>query len=211
MNRIVIIGAGGHAASVADALLATGQWNVIGLIAPDSEREATVCGLAVVGNDSDLERLAREGVAAAIGVGSIGDAAGRMRIAARAHDAGLALPAVVHPNASVSAHAQVGPGVFVAAGAVVGPHAVLSECCIVNSGAVVDHGCSIGAFVHIAPGAALSGDVHVGAGAHVGTGASVIHGAVIGERAIIGVGSSVVSDIPADVTAWGVPCREQRR
>jgi len=211
MDRIVIIGAGGHAASVADALLATRQWDVIGLIAPDSEREKTVCGLAVVGNDSDLERFAREGVAATIGVGSIGDAAGRMRVAARVRDAGLALPAVVHPSASVSAYAHIGAGVFVAAGAVVGPHAVLGKCCIINSGAVVDHGCAIGAFAHIAPGAALSGDVTVGAGAHVGTGASVIHGAVIGERAIIGVGSAVVSDISADVTAWGVPCREQRR
>ena len=211
MDRIVIIGAGGHAASVADALLASGYWDVLGLIAPDSEREASVCGLTVLGDDTELERLASEGVVAAIGVGSVGDATARMRVAARVRDAGLELPAIVHPKASVSAYASVGQGAFVAAGAVVGPHAVLGECCIVNSGAVVDHGCSIGAFAHIAPGASLSGDVTVGDGAHVGTGAAVIQGATIGRRAVIGVGSAVVSDIADDTRAWGVPCKEQRR
>ena len=209
MDRIVIIGAGGHAASVADALLASGYWDVLGLIAPDSERDASVCGLSVIGDDSALERLAGEGVMAAIGVGSVGDASVRMRVAARVRDAGLELPAIVHPKASVSTYAKVAQGVFVAAGAVVGPHAVLGECCIVNSGAVVDHGCSIGAYAHIAPGAALSGNVTVGEGAHVGTGASVIQGASIGKRAVVGVGSAVVRDIPDDARAWGVPCKEQ--
>ena len=209
MDRIVIIGAGGHAASVADALLASGYWDVLGLIAPESEKDASVCGLIVIGDESELESLAADGVVAAIGVGSVGDASVRMRVAARVRDAGLELPAIVHPKASVSTHACVEQGVFVAAGAVVGPHAVLGECCIVNSGAVVDHGCSIGAYAHIAPGAALSGNVTVGEGAHVGTGASVIQGASIGKRAVVGVGSAVVRDIPDDARAWGVPCKEQ--
>ena len=65
----------------------------------------------------------------------------------------------------------------------------------------------IGDFVHIAPGATLGGDVHVGAETFIGPGATVAAGIRIGARAVIGAGAVVVRDLPADVTAWGVPAR----
>jgi acetyltransferase-like isoleucine patch superfamily enzyme len=51
----------------------------------------------------------------------------------------------------------------------------------------------------------LSGQVRVALGAHIGTGASVIQGIRIGAWSIVGAGAVVIRDVPAGVTAVGVP------
>jgi acetyltransferase-like isoleucine patch superfamily enzyme len=48
-------------------------------------------------------------------------------------------------------------------------------------------------------------------GAKVGSGSTILAGVVIGERALVGAGSVVTRDIPADATAYGVPARVRRR
>ncbi len=49
--------------------------------------------------------------------------------------------------------------------------------------------------------------VDVGRGAWLGAGAKVLDGVVIGDRAVVGAGAVVRSDVPAGMTAVGVPAR----
>lgn len=53
--------------------------------------------------------------------------------------------------------------------------------------------------------------VHIGADVWVGGGAIVLPGVSIGARAVIGAGSVVTRDVPADVFAAGNPCRVIRQ
>jgi sugar O-acyltransferase (sialic acid O-acetyltransferase NeuD family) len=206
---ILIIGGGGHGRVVIDALRAAGDFEPIAIV--DSRVEGERDGVPVRGGDDALPGLLAEGIgAAAIGVGSVGDATARRRVHERALQVGFALPAIVHPHATVSPTARLCPGCFIAAGAVVGPGAVIGEGAIINSNAVVDHDCTIGAFAHVAPGAALSGGVVVGEGTLVGTGAAVIQGVRIGAHTRIGAGASVVTDIIDGATVVGVPARPER-
>jgi acetyltransferase-like isoleucine patch superfamily enzyme len=48
-------------------------------------------------------------------------------------------------------------------------------------------------------------------GASVGTSATILCGVVIGENAIVGAGSVVTKDVPANAVVAGVPARIQRR
>jgi galactoside O-acetyltransferase len=50
-------------------------------------------------------------------------------------------------------------------------------------------------------------EVHIEAGVWVGSGAVILPGVTIGENAVIGAGSVVTRDIPANVVAVGNPCR----
>ena len=50
-------------------------------------------------------------------------------------------------------------------------------------------------------------DVHIEAGVWVGAGAIILPGVTIGENSVIGAGSVVTRDIPANVVAVGNPCR----
>lgn len=50
-------------------------------------------------------------------------------------------------------------------------------------------------------------DVHIGRCVWVGAGAVILPGVTIGDNSVIGAGSVVTKDIPANVVAFGNPCR----
>lgn len=52
--------------------------------------------------------------------------------------------------------------------------------------------------------------VTIGDNVWIGSGAVILPGVTIGENSIIGAGSIVTKDIPANVIAFGAPCKVQR-
>lgn len=52
--------------------------------------------------------------------------------------------------------------------------------------------------------------VHIGRNCWIGAGAVIMPGVTIGENSVIGAGSVVTKDIPANVVAYGNPCRVAR-
>ena len=52
--------------------------------------------------------------------------------------------------------------------------------------------------------------VHIGTGVWIGAGAVILPGVSIGENSVIGAGSVVTKDIPANVVAVGNPCKVLR-
>ena len=78
---------------------------------------------------------------------------------------------------------------------------------IINTGASVGHDCRLSDFVHIASHATLTGGVQIGEGTWIGAGSVIRQGITIGAGTMIGAGSVVVKDIPANVVAFGNPCR----
>lgn len=52
--------------------------------------------------------------------------------------------------------------------------------------------------------------VHIGRRCWIGAGAMILPGVTIGDNTVIGAGSVVTRDIPADVVAVGNPCRVMR-
>ena len=54
-------------------------------------------------------------------------------------------------------------------------------------------------------------DIHIKDNVWIGAGAVVCPGVTIGENSVIGAGSVVTRDIPANVVAYGNPCRVKRK
>ena len=52
--------------------------------------------------------------------------------------------------------------------------------------------------------------MHIESGVWIGAGAIILPGITIGENSVIGAGSVVTRDIPANVVAVGNPCRVMR-
>lgn len=204
IGKMVILGSGGHAKSVLDAVQAAGLCEVVGFVGPD--RNATYRGLCVVGGDGDLPALRASGVtSAAVGIGHLGGENYAREASIRsALDVGLSFPPVVDPSAIIAFDVQMGAGAFIGKLAVVNSTASVGEFSIVNSGAVIEHDCAVGPWAHVACNATLCGGASVGAGALVGAGATVLQGVSVGERAVVGAGSVVLADVPSATTVCGV-------
>lgn len=204
-SALIVIGAGGHAVSVAEVAHSAGH-PVVAFV--DAGRAGTsLLGLPVVGDDDP--RLAD--IAAA--VVAIGDNAVRQRVAAqwRVRRPGLVFPALVHASASVSHYAQLGEGSVVMQQAAVGAHAHVGVFCIVNTGASIDHDNRLDDYASIAPRAVTGGRVSIGLRSAVSIGAVVKHGVSIGADSVLGANSYLHTDLAAGQVAWGSPARVMRR
>ena len=140
---------------------------------------------------------------------AIGNPFGHVRC--RLHDrlvsAGCIATTLVHPTAKICASAQIGPGLQAMPDSIVHNNAVVGRQCILNTRSLVEHDCVLEEGVEIGPGAVLAGRVSVGANTWIGTGASIRPRVKIGRNSIVGAGAVVVSDIPDNVIAVGVPAK----
>lgn len=205
---VVILGGGGHARVLLEALRVLGV-PVVGFVAPSPE-EGRLGDVPWLGGDEALPGL-DDGVEVVNGVGSAGNAERRAAVHAAAEAAGARFRTVIHPQALVDDSAEVGAGAQILAGSVVGVSARIGADAIVNTGAIVDHDSVIGAHSHIAPGAVLAGDVSVGEGTHVGLGSRIIQGVTIGSRCVIGAGAVVLENVPDGATVVGIPAQPLRK
>lgn len=209
----VLLGAGGHARVVLDAIGQLG-WRdrVRGVLAPQvSDWQRERLGVPWLGGDEFLAACDPEGTILVNGVGSVGRIGRRASLFEEGRDLGFAFGAVIHPWAMVSAGATLGQGVQIMARGVVQTGACLAENVLINTGAIVDHDCRLEAHVHIASGAILSGGVLVGRGTHVGSGAVVRQGIVLGSGVVVGAGAVVVRDVRDGAVVMGCPAREKER
>lgn len=203
----VIVGGGGHARVVIDALRASGLGRPEAVLEAATERHGSrVDGVEIIGGDDRMPALRARGITHFVmGIGGAGNNQPRRRLFELALAQGLQPLTLVHPSAVVSAAATLAGGVQVLARGVVNPGASLGTNVIVNTGAIVEHDCIIGAHVHVASGACLAGGVRVGEGAHIGAGSVTRQGCTIGREAVVAAGAAVVSDVPEQVVVAGVP------
>lgn len=207
IDRILLLGSGGHCGVVADALHRAFPNIEIGIVAKDGNANAPV-NATVVGCDADLPALYANGWKHAfVAVGSVGDTALRVKLSNMLDKLGFEQPAIIDPTAVISPSATVMAGAFIGACAIVNSGAVIGRCAIVNSGALVEHECTLGEFAHAAPRSILCGQVTVGAHTHVGAGSVLRQGITVGDHTLIGMGSVVTKDLPSGAVAFGNPCR----
>lgn len=209
MKKAILLGGGGHAKCVIDAMRLGRVLAPAGVLDLAERRGDTVLGVKIIGSDADLPALFKRGLRLAfVALGSTGDPARRIALWELAEKAGFIFPAVIHPSAIVSDNARLGQGIYVGPGAIVNAGAAVGDGCIINSGAIIEHDCRLGNFVHVAPGVVLSAGVTVGDRSHLGTGTCTAHYLTIGEDTIVGAGSVVVKDLPSRAVCVGSPAKK---
>jgi sugar O-acyltransferase (sialic acid O-acetyltransferase NeuD family) len=207
----VIIGGGGHALSIADALSRC-RLPLLGYTAPGDDGEL-LPGVGWLGDDGALASLSPDKLRLVNGIGSSGRGMTQRRDAyLRLRDAGFAFADVRHPNASVSPLlTQLGPAHQVLAAAVINAAVHCGENVLINTGAIVEHGCRIGSHCHLASGAVLCGDVALGDSVHVGAGATIIQGLTVGSGAVIAAGAVITQNVEPLTLVAGVPAKPIRK
>jgi sugar O-acyltransferase (sialic acid O-acetyltransferase NeuD family) len=202
-DRLVVIGAGGHAKVVVATLQAAGL--EISEIVDDNPElwGKRLFGIPVTGPVSSLVHGASNAKECR-GIIAVGDNEVRRRLARTRN---LDWITVVHPSATVHDSVVLGRGSIVCAGAVIQPDAVIGAHVIVNTSASIDHDARIGDFSHIAPAACLAGGAAIGDRVLISMGARILPGIAVGQDAVVGAGAVVVRDVRPGSLAIGVPAR----
>lgn len=195
-SRLVVVGGGGHAATLLDLVHETKAFTVIGILDDRLSPDHLVQGIPVIGQVRELMTLWEQGCALAINaVGGIGSRGMREDVWLRIKDSGLGTPRLIHPSAVIDSSVILGEGVQILAGSYVGARSQVGINSIVNSAAVVSHDCVIHEHSHVAPGAMLAGGVVIGQRTLVGMGTTIHMQVRIGDDVVVQNNSNIYEDL----------------
>jgi sugar O-acyltransferase (sialic acid O-acetyltransferase NeuD family) len=209
MTGLVIVGAGGFARETAQAVRDTGDFELLGHLDDNPALHGTeVDGVPVLGGSDLVHDLT--GARVVVCIGNPRDYAARARLVRR-----FALPeeryaTVVHPTAVVSGTSVIGPGSVLLAHCVLTAAVRVGAHVSVMPHVVLTHDDVIEDFATLTAGVRLGGGVRLERGAYVGSGALVREGTTIGAWSQIGMGSSVLGDVPPGEVWVGSPARRLR-
>ena len=204
--RTVIYGAGRQGMIVLETLRAIGKTEVIGFLDDNAAKHGTTFHELPILGGMDWAKAHRSESSLGMIV-AIGSNDARIAIGDKLREGGFALLNVVHPSVVQMSGVTMGSGNLVCAGAILIEGTRLEDDVVVNSGAILEHDTLLHTGAQIATGVHTAGCVEVGALAFVGVGAILGPRVSVGKRSIVGAGSTVLSDIPANVIAYGTPAR----
>lgn len=207
-RKVIIVGAGGHAKVVMEAI-DPDKYLIVGILDKDTSKlHEKINGVEIIGGDMEADQFYNQGVTCAvIAIGHIGNSTVRNDLFYRFKSIGYDMINVIHKTAIVSDNIELGQGNMVLAGAIINSGAVIMDNTIINTGVIVEHDAVIQNGVHLAPRTVIAGGTKIGENSFVGLGSVVIQGLKIGKNCIIGAGSTVIKDLSNNLLAVGSPAR----
>ncbi|WP_438712197.1 acetyltransferase [Aquimarina muelleri] len=210
MDKIVVIGASGHAKVIIEIVETSKDYQIYGLIDTYKEKGQRILNYEIVGTEHDIPDLVNKGVNK--GIIAIGDNWNRLLIQKKIKkiSPNFQFITVIHPTAIVSPSVKIGQGTVILASVVVNAEAEIGDFCILNTGASFGHDSSVKNFSSIAPGVTVGGNVSIDICTAISLGANIIQGITIGKHSIVGAGSLVLNSIGDYKLVYGVPAKEIR-
>jgi len=204
MKSIIIVGSGGHAKSVIDAI--GDSYRIVGLVDDYAEPGEMKYGYPVLGSvDYVKPYVSRMGSIIFVHI-AVGDNNARKMLLDKLNLPLSAYATIIHPTAYVSKKdVFIGNGAFIGAFAFVNAGCIVGSFSILNTKASIDHDCIVGDFASLGPAVTLAGNVIICERTQLWTGCNVGNKVQIGSGCIIGGGSFVRKDVPKNTYGYGVP------
>ena len=209
-NQVILIGAGGHAKVLLDALLLLGS-HISGVCDPLQPASGGLTRYHWYADENAVLQMNPAHTRLVNAVGSSSDTGRRCDIYRKFKTNGFHFHAVIHPSSSVSKlDMEIGEGLQAMAASVINTSVNLGDNVLVNTHAVVEHDCTIGSHTHIASGAVVCGGCLVGENVHIGAGAVIKQGVTIGSGSVIAAGAVVIENVKPFSLVAGVPAKVKR-
>ena len=191
MNKIILIGGGGHCKSVIDVIEQDSRYQIAGIIDKPNLLGQLILGYPIIGNDFDLENLSKKFKYALVTVGHIKSPLLRIRLFELAIKLGFKLPCIISPKAHVSKHSQIGNGTIIMHNSVVNANVIIGENCIINTQALIEHDCIISSHCHVSTNATINGNVNIESGTFIGSNSTIVESIKIKKNSFIKAGTLV--------------------
>lgn len=210
MDDLILVAAGGLVREVAEAVAVAGRHRILGIVDDEPRLHGThIAGMPVLGGVDQLYWDHSSQIVICAGQGSV-----RRRIAEKLaeHDIGRSRYAtVVHPSVHIPPSCFIGVGSVLLAHVAITADVRVGRHVVAMPNVTLTHDNSIGDFATLCAGVSLAGLVTVCEGAYLGTNASVRQHLRVGIDSTLGMGSSLLSDLPDGETWAGVPARQLTR
>jgi sugar O-acyltransferase (sialic acid O-acetyltransferase NeuD family) len=208
VEKLLVIGTGGHAKIVIDIIESAKKYEIIGITTKD-ENLTEFYGYPVLGNDDILMSYKDKGINnVALGVGGYRDNELRTKIYNRIKSQGFNAVNIVHPTAVICSGCSIGEGSVIFPGVVINTEVKIGTNVIVATSSSIDHETVIEDNVLISAGVTVGGACTIKSGTLIGLGAKIISGITIGNNVLIGAGSVVVKDLIEVGTYIGIPAKK---
>lgn len=204
MIKLILIGAGGHAKSVVDAI-DNSKYELCGFI--DENKKGKHLEIPIFGAQiEDITNYKEFSYFV-----SIGDVYYRKSWFDKIINMDLNVINIIDSSAIISPSAKIGIGNFVGKMSVINANAKIGNNNIINTKSLIEHECIVGNNTHISTNSVINGNVEVEDNVFMGS-SSVCNGQLkIGHDTIIGSGTVIIENVPARVTMVGVPARIIKR
>ncbi|PSR08773.1 MAG: acetyltransferase [Bacteroidetes bacterium] len=205
---IAIFGAGGQGREVFQLLrqinTQTPQWTCVGWFDDGMAKGTLIDGLPVLGGVAELNTWSEPlALVMAIALPKI-----KRKVVSLISNSQIYFPVLVHPDVLWEpSEVSIGEGSIITQGCRLTVNIQIGRFVLLNLCTVLTHDVVIGDFSSIMPSVNVSGAVQIGEACYVGTGTQIIQLLHIGHNSILGAGSVVTKDIPANCTAVGMPAR----
>lgn len=191
MNKIILIGGGGHCKSVIDVIEQEARFEISGIVDKPELLGSKILGYPVIGTDNDLEKLVKKYKNALITVGQIKSPLIRIKLFDLAIKVGFVLPQIISPNAYISKHSKIGKGTVIMHDVIINSSVSIGNNCIINTKALIEHDCSIDDHCHISTNVIINGGVRIGTKCFVGSNVTTNNNIIIKDNTFIKAGSLV--------------------
>lgn len=198
MKKIILIGAGGHAAELRDYIdhyneicSEMDRMNVVGFLDDDEtiyrHYEFVEPYLGAIQNHEIQEDV--------LYLLAIANLKYRRKIAEKLQNLGAIITGFIHPTCQISPSAKIHPTTVLSHRVSVGPKVKIGAFNVINSRCTIGHDTLIGDYNFISPMVALSGKTIIGEENLIGTHAVTIPSVEIGSNNIIGAGTVLFRDV----------------
>ena len=207
--KLVVYGAGGLGREIAAMILHSElcqAYELVGFVDDKLPRGSMVNDIEVLG-DSEYLSSVDTPLAVVLGVGNPEirrELVGQVR-----GNSNLSWPNLIHPKAIIMdpANVKIGMGNVICAGTILTTNIEIGDFNFINLSCTIGHDTRLGNYCSLMPTVNVSGGAKLLDGVYVGTGAKLIKATKLGENCIVGAGSVVTKDVPADVIVKGVPAK----
>lgn len=207
MKNAIIIGAGTQGQVYASYLKEAGV-DLIGFVDDNDEIQNTnVIGLPVIGKYQDLfskkfkEKI--QEVYCPIGVNKV-----RMEYLSTLKKEGYNIPNFIHHTVSIAPDVIMGEAVYMLAGNIVMPHTTIGNYIMINMDSTIAHHVTVEDGVFMSSGVNIGALINVRERAYIGMGVTAMTGVnEIGHDCLLGAGTVIIRDVPANATVVGNPGR----
>lgn len=206
MRDIVIFGAGGFGKEILSELIVNhkDEYNVLGFI-DDGKVGQQVLGFNIIGDTKYLIGYSEKLCV----VVCIGEISTKKKIVEKIkQNINLNFPNIISKSAELNQDLiTLGEGNIIYNKAQITANFIAGNFNYLAVNTIISHDCILGSYISLSPSVTLCGGVKINDETYVGAGSILRERITIGSNSIIGMGSTVVKDVPSNVVALGSPCK----